>query len=276
MKHRPPGKIPLVAEVEALLATRHLGRPIEGYLSAGSTNTLAARRAAEGAAEGYTVLAEHQTAGRGRLGRAWTAQAGQNLTFSLVLRPALPPSRLGLVTLAGAVAVAETLDAFIAPLAVSVKWPNDLLLHTRKCCGMLLESAFPQAPGAAPAVVLGIGLNVNQDAFAPELEARATSLLLETGRPVPRAPLLARLLLSLESVYASLFEDDGAAVRAAYEARMFGLNQAVTLRQSNKETSIQGVARGISPEGALRLQTEKGLRLFHAGEVTTQPLLQYD
>ena len=276
MKHCPPGKIPLVAEVEALLGTRRLGRPIEGYLSAGSTNTLALQRAAERATEGYTVLAEHQTAGRGRLGRAWTAQAGQNLTFSLVLRPALPPSRLGLVTLAGAVAVAETLDTFITPLAVAVKWPNDLLLHSRKCCGMLLESAFPQTSGAPPAVVLGIGLNVNQDAFAPELEAGATSLLLETGRPVPRAPLLARLLLRLEAVYASLFEDDGAAVRAAYEARMFGLDQAVTLRQTDEGTSIRGIAKGISPEGALRLEMEQGLRLFHAGEVTTQPLLQHD
>ena len=274
MKHRPTRKIPLVAEVEALLGTHHLGRPIEGHLSAASTNTLAAQRAAEEVAEGYTILAEHQTAGRGRLGRAWTAQAGQNLTFSLVLRPALPPSRLGLVTLAAAVAVAETLDAFVAPLAVAVKWPNDLLLHGRKCCGMLLESVFPQTPEAAPAVVLGIGLNVNQDAFAPEIETRATSLLLETGRPVPRAPLLARLLLRLEAVYASLFEDDGVAVRAAYEARMFGLNQTVTLRQTDERTSVQGIARGISPEGALRLQTEKGLRLFHAGEVTTQPLLQ--
>ena len=276
MKHPAPGKIPLVADVEALLRTNRLGRPIEGHLAAPSTNTLAAQRAAEGVDEGYTVLAEHQTAGRGRLGRTWNAQAGRNLTFSLVLRPPLSPGRLGLVTLAGALAVAETLDAFIAPLAVAVKWPNDLLLHNRKCCGMLLESAFPQTPGTPPAVVLGIGLNVNQDAFAPALESRATSLLLEMGRPVPRAPLLAHLLLRLEAAYASLFEDEGATVRAAYEARMFGLHQPVLLRQTNEETHIQGVIEGISSEGALRLKTDKGLETFHAGEVTTEPLLQYD
>ena len=274
MKHPPDGKIPLVADTEALLATRRFGRPMRGYASTGSTNAVAARWAAEGAGEGAVVVAERQTAGRGRLGRTWTAQAGRNLTFSVVLRPPLPPSRLGLVTLAGAVAVAEAVGDFVAPLAPAIKWPNDLLLHDRKCCGMLLETALSTNPALPSPVVLGVGLNVNEDAFAPEMEGRATSLLLETGRPLPRAALFARLLLEIENAYASLLDDGGLGVRRAYEARLLGLGQPMVLHLTERGGHTRGVVRGITPEGALRLQTEAGLRTFHAGEVTTRPVLQ--
>lgn len=275
MKHRLDGKIPLATDTETFLGTRRIGRPIRGYASTTSTNAVAAQWAAEGAEEGSAVVAEYQTAGRGRLGRTWTAQAGQNLTFSLVLRPALPPGRLGLVTLAGAVAVAEALDAFVAPLTPAIKWPNDLLLHGRKCCGMLLESVFSGDSTSPPTVVLGIGLNVNQDAFAPEMEDRTTSLLLETGRPLPRAPLFARILLEIENAYFSLFEDDGTRVRRAYETRLLGLGQPITLHLTEGSARACGIVRGITPEGALRLQTAAGLQTFHAGEVTTQPALQH-
>ena len=275
MKQRPAGKIPLAADVEALLATRRFGRPVRAYASIPSTNAAAARWAAEGAEEGSVVVAEYQTAGRGRFGRAWTAQSGQNLTFSLVLRPALPPARLGLVALAAAVGVSEALDAFVAPLAPAIKWPNDLLLCGRKCCGMLLESAVPGNPAAPPTVVLGVGLNVNQDTFAAEMEGRATSLLLEVGRPLPRAALLARLLLELEEAYLSLLEDGSDRVRERYEARLLGLGQPITLHLAGGGAATDGVVRGVTPEGALRLQTSAGLETFHAGEVTTRPAPSY-
>lgn len=274
--HRLPDEHPvppLVTDLP-LLATRRFGRPLRGYARVTSTNTLAATWAAEdapsGAPEGSVVLAEFQTAGRGRLGRLWEATAGLNLMFSLVLRPRLPVERLGLITLAAGVAVAEVLAEVAAPLRPAIKWPNDILLEGQKCCGMLLEAAMQAGTAARPAsVILGIGLNVNQDTFPPALAHTATSLLLATGRPVPRAPLLARLLEALETRYDSLFEDDGAAVRAAYADRMAGLHRPAALRLTGTDRFIRGTVAGISASGALLLRTDAGLQAFHAGEVTT-------
>ena len=263
---QPP---PLAEALASLLRTRRFGRALRAYASVGSTNTEAAAWAAGGAPEGAVVLAELQTAGRGRMGRTWEARAGQNLTFSVVLRPPLPPERLGLLTLAASVAVAETVSAFTAPLEAGIKWPNDVLLEGRKCCGMLLESSF--SGQKTPAVILGIGLNVNQDAFPPALADRATSMLLATGRQTPRAPLLAALLTRLEQVYDRLVHDGGAALRQAYEARLAGLGRPATLYLAGTQTPVRGVLAGITETGALRVETGDGLRLFHAGEVSFSP-----
>ncbi len=260
---------PALAEALApLLRTRRFGRALRAFATVGSTNTEAATWAAEGVPEGAVVLAELQTAGRGRMGRSWEAHAGQNLTFSTVLRPALSPERLGLITVAASVAVAETVSAFTAPLEAGIKWPNDVLLEGRKCCGMLLESSF--SGQKRPTVILGIGLNVNQDAFPPALADRATSMLLATGRHTPRAPLLAALLSRLEHVYDRLVHDE-AALRQAYEARLAGLGRPATLYLAGTPAPVPGVLAGITETGALRLVTKDGLRIFHAGEVSFSP-----
>ncbi|MDX1531042.1 MAG: biotin--[acetyl-CoA-carboxylase] ligase, partial [Rhodothermales bacterium] len=190
--------LPLLADLQPLLRTCRFGRPARGFRSLPSTNAEALTWAADGAAEGALVVAEAQTAGRGRLGRTWEAAPGRNLLVSLVLRPALPPERLGLVPLAAGLAVAEAVEAAVPPLCPRLKWPNDLLLGGRKACGVLLEG---RTGGRAPsAVALGIGLNVNQTAFPDALAERATSLHLEAGRPVERAALLAALLERLEAL----------------------------------------------------------------------------
>lgn len=264
--------LPLIQDVRPLLRTERFGRPLESHASIDSTNRRAAHWAAEGAAEGSVVVAEFQTAGRGRQGRAWSARAGQNLMCSVVLRPRLPAERLSLVTLAASVAVADAVAAVTAPLMPAIKWPNDVLLNGRKCCGMLLESSIGHPTALPRPVILGIGLNVNQDSFPSDVAAGAacppTSLLLETGRAVPRAALLARLLAALEAQYASLLEDDGTAVRAAYEARLAALGTAVTLRRLGTGARVTGTVRGVTPTGALRLDTARGPRTFVAGEVT--------
>jgi BirA family biotin operon repressor/biotin-[acetyl-CoA-carboxylase] ligase len=274
------------------LATERFGRAMRWVETTASTNTDAARWAAEGAAEGSVVGAEHQTEGRGRHGRAWLDDAGRNLTFSVVLRPRLAPERLPLVTLAACVATCEAVDAFVGGLdpgrpSAAVKWPNDVLLSGRKVCGMLLETSFAARTGASEAprdghpeaVILGLGLNVNQTTFPEGLAARATSLARVTGQPVPRLPLLARLLLRLERRYDQLTasEGDGAeAVRAAYVRRLAGRGERVTLRPlasaGNDEDAgeaVTGTLLGVTATGALRLSTEDdGERVFHAGDVT--------
>lgn len=263
-------RLALLDELTPLLQTDRFGRKARGARVTESTNADAAAWARDGAPEGGLVLAEQQTAGRGRLGRTWLAEPGQNLTFSLVLRPRLAADRLGLLTLAAGLAVAEALEAIAAPRPVAIKWPNDVLIDGRKGCGILTESVFDGSPRPSYAVV-GIGLNVNQTAFPPELKNQATSLALAVGRPVPRAPLLADLLLRLEVHYAALHATGTAAsLRDAYERRLHGLGERLSLQTTASGDRIEGVLDGVTPAGALRLRTASGLRTFHAGDVTTQ------
>lgn len=259
--------LPLAEDLSTYLCTQQLGHPLRTYDVVDSTNAAAMQWAHEGAPHGSLVLAEQQTAGRGRLGRTWHAAAGQNLLISLVLRPDLPPTHFNLITLAASVAVAETLASLGAPFFPQIKWPNDVLLNGQKCCGMLLESSLAGRRKAV--VVLGIGLNVNQRDFPDELASTATSLCLQTGRPLPRASLLASLLMHLEEHLDSLADDHGAAVRRAYTERLVGLGEAITLRFAGRTDTVSGKLLGIDSQGALRLEMAEGIRLFHAGEVTT-------
>ncbi|MEM1041369.1 MAG: biotin--[acetyl-CoA-carboxylase] ligase [Bacteroidota bacterium] len=261
-----PAPLSLLRDLAPLLRTDRFGRVQRGFETVGSTNTEAVQWARAGAPEGAIVVAEHQTAGRGRLGRSWTDRSGQGLLFSVVLRPALPPERLSLVTLAGGVAVAEAVEAWTDPAEPRIKWPNDVLLGGRKCCGMLLESSLD----APRFVVLGIGLNVNQDAFPDALADRATSLRLETGRLIPRAALLARLLERLEYWAGQLAAGNDAAVREAFTERMTGRGTAVSVRLTQDGRAARGVVEGIDAAGALCLRTETGTRVLHAGDVTFQ------
>lgn len=259
--------LPLVADLHAALGPLRFGRPARGFASCPSTNAEAAAWAREGAPEGALVIAEHQTAGRGRLGRTWDDAPGQNLLLSVVLRPPLPPHRLGLATLAGGVAVAEAVAAWTAPVAPRIKWPNDVLLNGRKCCGMLLESSLG---GADAFVVLGVGLNVNQDAFPPTLAERATSLRLETGRLIPRVALLTDLLARLEYWTDGLAAGDDAPLREAFTARMLGLGEPATVRLAADDRPLDGVIEGIDADGGLRFRTGDAVRTLHAGDVTFQ------
>ncbi len=254
----------LADDLADALATERFGRPVRSFASCPSTNSEATAWARAGAPEGALVLTDHQTAGRGRLGRTWDDAEGQNLLLSVVLRPPLPPSRLGLVTLAGGVAVAEAVAAWTAPVEPRIKWPNDILLNGRKCCGMLLESSL----GPDPFVILGIGLNVNQDTFPASIAERATSLRLETGRLVPRAALLARLLARLEHWTDRLAAGDAPAVRQAFAERMVGRGEPARVHLAHGGQSLDGVVEGIDPTGALRLRTADGVRVLHAGDVT--------
>ena len=257
-------------ELTPLLRTKRFGRSIRGYRQITSTNTAAMHWASEGAPDGSLVVADEQIAGKGRMGRSWVADAGKNLTFTLVLRPDLPPHRLGLVTLTAGTAVASFLQSFLPAVDVRIKWPNDVLLEGRKCCGMLLESSLGQSGGdRVEAVVLGIGLNVNQDTFPPDMNVPPTSLLLAAGRPFPRAPLLASLLSELEVYYDRLLEGDEAGIRSEYTSMLDRFGERITLRHTQGGEVVTGVLLGIADDGALLLETDNGVRTFYAGDVTT-------
>jgi len=259
-----------VSSLQDRLNTQRLGRSMRLHERVESTNTEAANWAREGAPEGAVVVTEFQSAGRGRHGRSWSAAPGRNVMLSVVLRPELAPDELGRITIAAGVAVANTVDAFIAPHPVAIKWPNDIMIDGRKTCGMLLETSFGRSSGPAPeAVILGIGLNVNQTDFPPELEEGATSMRLSIGRTLPRTAVLVHLLQELETWYDATLA--GEPVHSTYEERLARRGERVTLRFAGTDRTVSGTVRGITPSGALRLENASGEHVLHAGEVTSRP-----
>ena len=239
-----------------------LGAPARHLGAVGSTMTEAAAWAAEGAPHGALVTARHQSAGRGRHGRAWAAGPGEGLLFTVVLRPSLGPDRLGLVPVAAGLAVAEAVEAW--GVRASLKWPNDVRVGGRKLAGVLAEASHGPA---GPVVLLGVGLNVRQRAFPPGLAA--TSLAAETGRDADPLGVLPGVLRRLEARLADVAAEPGAVVRDA-EARLE--RGAVGVRDPGSgRTVAAGRVLGLAPDGALRLATDGGERTVHAGEVTLAP-----
>jgi len=238
---------------------------ILGYDSLPSTNTEAARQAAAGAPEGVAVVAREQTAGRGRQQRAWASPRDAGLYFSLVLRPAFEAARWPLITLAAALAVHDALREACL-LKTDIKWPNDLLARGRKLCGILAETA--ETPRGR-ACVLGVGINLNDRAFPPDLEGRATSVEAEAGRAPDREALLRSLTRALDFWYTALGGDDGARrVVVAWESRSsYARGARVRVRLAGE--TFDGLTRGLEPDGALRVETDaRQIRIVRAGDVT--------
>jgi len=229
-----------------------------------STNTELARMASEGAAEGVAILAEEQTAGRGRLQRAWSSPRGAGLYFSVLLRPAIAPSDWPLITFVAALAVGDALRE-AAGVQTDIKWPNDLLSGERKICGILAEAI--ETP-AGRAVVVGIGINLTENAFPEELAGVATSVSEVTGQQPERETILAALLRALSRWYSLLSEPGGRGkIVAAWSSRSSYANGRL-VRVSNGEEVWQGTTCGVEHDGALRLNTTNGeMKLVRAGDV---------
>ena len=238
-----------------------LGVPVERHASIGSTNDEAFRRADEGAPEGLVVLAQAQTAGRGRQGRAWWDAPGASLLFSVLLRPAIPLAQCPLLALALACSVADA-GTEATGAALGIKWPNDVLLDGRKLCGVLAESRVSGAPSASsslrPAVVIGAGVNVNQTAedFPAELRGSATSLRIAAGGKALRPEeLLQAILGRLERYVALAAAGDGEGLWCSVAGRLPKPGSEVTVVSGGRR--IEGVVEGITESGALRLR-ERG------------------
>jgi BirA family biotin operon repressor/biotin-[acetyl-CoA-carboxylase] ligase len=247
------------------LAGLRIGTPLCGRDSVDSTNRLALELAREGAAEGTVVIADRQTAGRGRLQRAWQSPAGCNLYLSVILRPEVPPEDLAQVTLLAGVAAAEAVAA-VCPEGLSIKWPNDLLIRGRKVCGILTEM---RTEAGRHALVVGIGLNVNigrQD-FDPGLRQSATSLREETGRLISREEMAVVLCGRLGFWYDTFLAEGFEPVRREWLARsaMVGQRARVLFRDEVQE----GIVTGIDRDGALLIRPDSGsvLRVV-AGDAT--------
>ncbi len=243
------------AQIAPLLATGELGRRIHHYDELESTNDEAHRLADAGALHGEVVIAEAQTQGRGRRGRTWVAPRGKALTFSIVLRPAIPATRAPEITLVAAVAVAEAARELGAPSA-RIKWPNDVECKGRKIAGLLTE--LRAEPDRVRHAILGVGFNLTLQTndFPDELRAAATSLLLESGERIPRPVACARLLEHLEE-WLSLHEAEGF-LPVADRWRELSSTLGRKVRITGAGETVEGDAFDLANDGALLLRGEGG------------------
>jgi BirA family biotin operon repressor/biotin-[acetyl-CoA-carboxylase] ligase len=230
---------------------RFRGVPLEAHETLGSTNDEAFRRAEEGAPEGLVVLARHQTAGKGRLGRTWFDQPDRSLMFSILLRPTIPLPSYPLLSLTLASSVAAT-ASLVGP-GIAVKWPNDVLQRGKKFCGILAESRALR-PGESPALVLGAGINVSyrEEDFPPELRATATSLTKRDGGSADPSWLLSRILQHFAHELTMLEERDLIDLLRFLETRMppAGSRVSVTL----PDRVVDGEYLGLTVTGALKVR----------------------
>ncbi|MGH7796133.1 MAG: biotin--[acetyl-CoA-carboxylase] ligase [Candidatus Binatia bacterium] len=262
----PSGAALDITHVRARLSPKRLGIRFHYFQQIGSTNTWARELAESGAAEGEIVIAESQTQGRGRLGRRWESPPFSNLYLSIILRPSLPPVYAPQITLAAAVALAETVGSFL-PRPPAIKWPNDILIDGKKLAGILTEAACDSE--RIEYVILGIGLNLNYraDAMPEALRERAISIADLTAKHVSRETVLVRLIQDLDRCYGELEESGFAALRPRWEAHFGLLGRRVRVEVGDQ--TIIGRARGIDRAGALIVETEDGRRRnIVAGDVT--------
>ncbi|HLK85869.1 MAG TPA: biotin--[acetyl-CoA-carboxylase] ligase [Candidatus Binataceae bacterium] len=255
-------------QAEAGRARGTIGWRVHYFDELDTTQRVAAELAAQGALHGEVVIADRQSAGRGRMGRRWHSPPGVNFYGTFILRPEMPVADAALLGLVAGVAVAETME-LVAPRMVALKWPNDLWLNRRKAGGMIAEAVTDSRQRLA-CVLLGIGLNLNlaPEHIPPELRDRATSVMAATGRPCERSELASELFSRLESRYIETMTSGFAAVRPAWERYSALTDRRVTVVDG--ASRVAGTVRGIDPDGALVLEADGRTVRILAGDVTIE------
>ncbi|MCP4040186.1 MAG: biotin--[acetyl-CoA-carboxylase] ligase [bacterium] len=256
-------------EIQAGLETKWLGREIRYEQTTDSTNRVAFDLARAGAAHGTAVVAEGQTAGRGRLGRSFFSPPYLNLYTSIVLRPQLDTVQAPTLIPAAGVAVAEAIAEQIGDReAVAIKWPNDVQLGGLKTSGILMEMSAEATRVDFAILGIGVNLNVDRESFPEEFRDQATSLSSHTGRPVPRAVFVRRLYARLEEVLDLHARQGFTALQPRYEARFAMKGQAIRVAEMGGRER-HGTAHGIAKDGALEIESEDGrIERIIAGDVT--------
>lgn len=246
----------LAEELRSGLNTRSIGHDIRYFDETDSTNRQAYALGESGAAEGLVVIADRQSAGKGRMGRTWASPPGVNLYLSVLLRPPLPPQAAPLLTFVSTLAVSRAI-AVVSGLSPVHKWPNDVLIGGCKVAGLLNELSAES--DRIRFVVLGIGVNLNMtaDQFPSELRMPATSLLLSGGRPVARALFARTLLEQLDALYAEFLLHGPAPLLAAWEERCDLIGKLVEVDEGRSGV-VRGTVAGIDRDGALLLTLADG------------------
>lgn len=282
--------------VDDLLHTKWAGRNLVCYEETDSTNLRIRQLGKEGAPHGTLVLAEQQTAGRGRRGRSWVSPAGCSIYMSVLLRPDIEPDRAPMLTLVMACAVAEGLDAAVKEQRnavsesgaegadrkkdlgnitpqVQIKWPNDIIMNGKKLVGILTEMNVQDRK--IDYVTVGVGINVNITDFPDEIKERATSLCIEHGHKIRRAPVIAAVMDRLEADYEIFMRTrDLSGLMDTYSSLLVNKDRDVLIL--GEEEQYRAHALGITPTGELVVRREDGsMEEVYAGEVSVRGVYGY-
>lgn len=250
------------------LDTAWAGCEIVYFEETDSTNRQARMLAREGAQHGTLVIADRQSAGRGRRGRGWISPAGEGIFMSLIVRPDVPPSEVAKMSLTLALAVARAIERE-TELDARIKWPNDIVIGGRKVCGLLLEMDATEEK--VESIVAGVGINVHQTAFDEEIAHTALSLDLLSGRHVSRGAIVRAFLQEFEYVMA--LEDE--AMMDAYRARSATIGQRVQV--IGLSGTYTGMAQGITDSGSLLVKADDDgdVREVLAADVSVRGIMGY-
>ncbi len=255
-------------------------RNIIHYEHTGSTNEDAKRLALEGACEGTVVVADSQSAGKGRRGREWASSPGGNLYFTMLLRPQMPADKAPMLTLLMATAVVRAMEETMGKeLQFYIKWPNDIVINGKKVCGILTEMTMDK--NMIQSVVIGVGVNINSREFPEELKDMATSLLLESeqidgnARLPEGRELLNSILNCFESSYDIFTKElDLRFIKDYYEANLANKGKSVKVLEPCGE--YEGRALGINDDGELLVETKDGsVQAISSGEVSVRGIYGY-
>lgn len=273
------------------MQTQWIGQTIRFYEKVDSTNLRAKLEAEKGAESGTLIVAECQTAGRGRRGRVWNSPHGANLYFTLILKPKFAPDKASMLTLVMALAVVRGMEQAMEAEEVvaepvsdaseksafpKIKWPNDIVWNDRKVCGILTEMSVQQGvQNTISHVLIGVGINVYQQEFPPELAKKATSLETECGRRISRSKLLADIMQAFEKYYDIFREAESlAGLKKLYNQKLVNCSREVRVLDPKGE--FMGIATGINDVGELCVTLADGSTIeVYAGEVSVRGICGY-
>ena len=259
-------------ELESRIDTEWAGHPVVYYDTLDSTNLQAKLEAENGAAQGTLIVADMQTAGRGRRGRSWSSPPGTNVYYTLILRPDIAPDKASMLTPVMGLAVAEGIRRTCGMEAM-IKWPNDIVIGGKKVCGMLAEMSVER--DFIHYVVIGVGINVGIQDFPQEIAATATSLSRECGTKVLRGELIANVMKAFEEYHGIFLEsEDLSGLMETYNSLL--VNHDRQVRVLDPKGEFGGIARGINELGELLVEQKDGSVVnVYAGEVSVRGIYGY-
>lgn len=259
------------AEIKSLLHTEWAGQELFCFDEIDSTNTKAKELAEQGYPSGTLVVADRQIAGRGRRGRSWDSPAGIGIFMTLLLKPDINPNNASMLTLVTALATAQAISD-VTGAEAKIKWPNDIVINGKKVCGILTEMSAQF--DYINHIVIGIGINVHNESFPEEIRETAGSLLLESGKRIHRADLIARFLERFEAGYAIFLQtEDLEGLMKDYNALLVNIQKQV--RILDPKEPFEGKAIGITKRGELIVDTWESRKLVSSGEVSVRGIYGY-
>lgn len=258
-------------ELESIHATEWAGCEIYYFDSIDSTNTKAKELAEEGHPSGTLVVADRQTAGKGRRGRSWESPSGIGIFMTLMLKPEINPNHASMLTLVAAMATTRAIRR-VTGVPAMIKWPNDIVMNGKKVCGILTEMSAQF--DYINHIVIGIGINVHNEDFPEEIAQTASSIYLESGQRIHRASLIEAFLEEFEDVYAEYLKtEDMEGLQKEYDAML--VNRGRQVRVLDPKEPFEGKAMGITKKGELIVDTWESRKLVSSGEVSVRGIYGY-